>query len=130
MYHDQSRAAPPEVRTGRACDGSKKLKAVVARAQRSGDADKVAAQKYIVAHIKTLTLVGSLGISPMEKHHKYGTSFTKIIRLRTAAMLRSKLGGIGVIDFPNRAGPAPDVFAGMGKRSRLLALPDTLAKRS
>ena len=94
--------------------GSKKLKAVVARGTKEVViADKVAAQKYIVAHIKTLKLVGSLGISPMEKHQKYGTSFTNYTAAHSGDAPVKNWGGIGVIDFPNRAGLHPDVFAGM-----------------
>jgi aldehyde:ferredoxin oxidoreductase len=92
--------------------GSKKLKAVVARGTKEVViADKAAAQKYIIAHIKTLSIVGSLGISPMEKHHKYGTSFTNYTAAHNGDAPVKNWGGIGVVDFPNRDGLHPDVFA-------------------
>jgi aldehyde:ferredoxin oxidoreductase len=94
--------------------GSKKLKAIVARGTKEVViADKIAAQKYIMAHIKTLTIVGSLGISPMEKHHKYGTSYTNYTAAHSGDAPVKNWGGVGVVDFPNRDGLHPDVFAGL-----------------
>ena len=56
--------------------GSKKLKAVVARGTQEVDiADKAAAQKFIVVHVKFLKIVNANnGMSPMQRQQKYGTS--------------------------------------------------------
>ena len=93
--------------------GSKKLKAVVARGTKEVViADKAAAQKFIVAHIKTLKEVNPYtGLSPIERHSKYGTSFTNYTAAHNGDAPVKNWGGIGVVDFPNRDGLHPDVFA-------------------
>ena len=52
----------------------------------------------------------------MEKHHKYGTSFTTFNAAHNGDAPVKNWSGIGVIDFPDRAGLHPDVFAGMVER--------------
>ena len=93
--------------------GSKKLKAVVARGtQDVVIADKAAAQKFTVAYIKTMKIVNpKLGYSPMEKDQKWGTSVTNYSSAHSGDAPVKNWGGVGVVDFPNRAGLHPDVFA-------------------
>jgi aldehyde:ferredoxin oxidoreductase len=91
--------------------GSKKLKALVARGTKEvAIADRVAAQKFIVEHIKTLRIVGPTGMTPMEKQQKYGTSFTTYNAAHNGDAPVKNWGGVGVIDLPDRAGLHPDVF--------------------
>ena len=91
--------------------GSKKLKAVVARGTKEVTiADKVAAQKFIVEHLKTLKIVGPNGFSSLEKHRKYGTSITIYDAAYSGDAPVKNWGGIGVIDLPDRAGLHRDVF--------------------
>ena len=91
--------------------GSKRLKAVVARGTKEVIiADKVAAQKFIVAHLKTLKIIGPTGISPLEKHQKYGTSITTYDAAYSGDAPVKNWGGIGVIDLQDRAGLHRDVF--------------------
>ena len=91
--------------------GSKKLKAVVARGTKEVTiADKVAAQKFIAEHIKTLKIVLPHGFSPIQKHQQYGTSFTNYEAAHSGDAPVKNWGGIGVIDFPDRAGIHRDVF--------------------
>ena len=93
--------------------GSKKLKAVVARGSKGVViADKMAAQKFIMAHIKTLKIVNvNTGYSPLEKQQKYGTSFTNYNAAHSGDAPVKNWGGVGVVDFPDRDGLHPDVFA-------------------
>ena len=82
--------------------GSKKLKAVVARGTKEVTiADKVAAQKFIAAHLKTLQIVLPHGFSPLEKHQKYGTSFTNYDAALQRRRSRLKTGVVSVsLTFP------------------------------
>ena len=59
--------------------GSKKLKAVVARGTMEVPiADKAAAQKFRMEQIKIWQIAWPHGMSPMERQHKYGTSFSTL----------------------------------------------------
>jgi aldehyde:ferredoxin oxidoreductase len=92
--------------------GSKKLKAVVARgSQEVVIADKAAAQKFVVAHIKTLKIPGPSGMSPLEKQQKYGTSFTTYNSAYSGDAPVKNWSGVGVVDLPDRAGLHHDVLA-------------------
>ena len=70
--------------------GSKKLKAVVARGTKEVViADKVAAQKYILAHIKTLKEINpSYRFYRRWKNSRNAAPVSLIIRRRIAAMRR------------------------------------------
>jgi len=93
--------------------GSKKLKAVVARGNMEVPiADKTAAQKIIREHIKTLRIPnGPSGMSPMDRQHKYGTSFTTYNSAHSGDAPVKNWGGVGVIDLPDRAGLHPDALS-------------------
>jgi aldehyde:ferredoxin oxidoreductase len=91
--------------------GSKKLKAVVARGTKEVTIyDKVAAHHFIVEHIKTLKVVGPIGMSPMQKQKRYGTSFTTYNSAHSGDAPVKNWGGVGVRDFPERSGIHHDVF--------------------
>jgi aldehyde:ferredoxin oxidoreductase len=93
--------------------GSKKLKAIVARGTKEVViADRTAAQKFINAQIKYLKSVNpATGLSPLGKNQKYGTSFTTYTSAHSGDAPVKNWGGIGVVDFPNREGLHPDIFA-------------------
>jgi len=91
--------------------GSKRLKAVVARGTHEvAIADKVSAQKIIVEYIHSLKVVGPNGMSPMQKQQKYGTSFSTFGAAHSGDAPVKNWGGVGVVDFPDRAGIHHDVF--------------------
>jgi aldehyde:ferredoxin oxidoreductase len=92
--------------------GSKKLKAVVARGTKEVTiADRVAALKFISAYMQKFKVVGPTGMTPMQRQQKYGTSFTTYNAAHSGDAPVKNWGGIGIIDFPDRAGVHPDAFA-------------------
>jgi len=92
--------------------GSKRLKAVVARGTHEvAIADKVSAQNIIKEYIKNLQEPGPSGLSPMEVKHRYGTSFSSFGAAHSGDAPVKNWGGVGVVDFPDRAGIHHDVFA-------------------
>jgi aldehyde:ferredoxin oxidoreductase len=92
--------------------GSKKLKAVVARGSKVVSiSDKAAMPKIIIEHIETLRIVEHLGISVIERMHKYGTSFATYDAAHSGDAPVKNWGGIGVIDLPDRNGLHHDVLA-------------------
>jgi aldehyde:ferredoxin oxidoreductase len=92
--------------------GSKKLKAVVARGNTEIPvADKATLDNIRNEMLKLYRIVGPIGISPWEKHHKYGTSFTNFASAYSGDSPVKNWGGVGVVDFPDRQGLHHDVFA-------------------
>jgi aldehyde:ferredoxin oxidoreductase len=92
--------------------GSKKLKAVVARGTKEVViADKVAAQKFILAYMKNMKIVNAnTGYSPIQRQQKYGTSFTTFNAAHSGDAPVKNWGGVGVVDLPDRNGLHPDAF--------------------
>ena len=92
--------------------GSKKLKAVVARGSKVVPiADKAAMPEIIKEHINSLRIIKEIGMSVIDRMHKYGTSFTTYDAAHSGDAPVKNWGGIGVIDLPDRAGLHHDVFA-------------------
>jgi len=92
--------------------GSKKLKAVVTRGTMDVPiADKAAAETIRIAQIKAWQAPGTIGVSAMERNHKYGTSASTYNSAHSGDSPVKNWGGIGVVDLPDRAGLHHDVFA-------------------
>ena len=97
--------------------GSKRLKAVVARGTMEVPiVDKTAAENIRTEHLKALRIAGPTGMSPLEKNHRYGTSFTTYSSAHSGDSPVKNWGGVGVIDLPDRAGLHHDVFAALVER--------------
>jgi aldehyde:ferredoxin oxidoreductase len=98
--------------------GSKKLKAVVARGNQPVPmADKDAASKIIIEHIRELKVPGPSGMSPWEIKHKYGTSIGTYAAAHSGDSPVKNWGGVGVIDVPDRSGIHHDDFAAYVERN-------------
>jgi len=92
--------------------GSKKLKAVVVRGNMDVPiADKAAASKIIIEHVKFLRTIGLPGMSNWDSKHKYGTSIGTYTAAYSGDSPVKNWGGVGVIDVPNRSGLHQDAFA-------------------
>jgi aldehyde:ferredoxin oxidoreductase len=97
--------------------GSKKLKAVVARGSREVPlADKEAAEKLRMEHIKSLQAPGPGGMSSLESMHKHGTSGMTYNSAHTGDTPVRNWGGIGIIDMPDRQGLSADVVDALVER--------------
>ena len=92
--------------------GSKRLKAVVVRGTMEVPiADKAAAIRISRKHIKFIQTPGALGMSLMDRMHKYGTSFTTFSSAHSGDSPVKNWGGIGIIDLPDCTGLHQDAFA-------------------
>ena len=97
--------------------GSKKLKAIVARGTMEVPiADKTTADYIRTEQTKSYQIPGPTGMTPLEKNHKYGTSFTTYNSAHSGDSPVKNWGGVGVIDLPDRAGLHHDVFANCVER--------------
>ena len=97
--------------------GSKKLKAVVARGTMDVPiADKAAAESIRTEQMKTWQTIGPIGMSAIEKNHKYGTSYATYASAYSGDSPVKNWGGIGIIDLPDRAGLHYDVLAARVER--------------
>ena len=94
--------------------GSKKLKAVVARGTMDVViADKAALQNLRSEHIKEMRAPGS----HTAEMHQYGTSAGAFDSAHSGDSPVKNWGGVGVIDFPDRAGLDRDVLASHVEKS-------------
>jgi len=92
--------------------GSKRLKAVVARGSKEVHiADKEAAKNIVKEYIKTSQTQGFIRKTAADQSHKYGTSRTTYNSAHSGDAPVKNWGGIGIVDFPDRAGIHHDVFA-------------------
>jgi aldehyde:ferredoxin oxidoreductase len=92
--------------------GSKKLKAVVARGTHEvAIADKETARTIVKEYIKTSQSGGFIRKDASDQAHKYGTSRNTYNSAHSGDAPVKNWGGVGVVDFPDRAGIHHDVFA-------------------
>jgi aldehyde:ferredoxin oxidoreductase len=97
--------------------GSKKLKAVVARGSMGVTiADKTSAEKLRTDQIKAWQTPVPNGMSPWDRLHKYGTSFSTYNSAYSGDSPVKNWGGVGVIDLPDRSGLHHDVLAALVER--------------
>jgi len=93
LHHDQPRQR--RGRSGLGGDGFQEIEGSGSpRHQRSNDSRQRAAQKFVVAHMKTLKAVNpNNGMSPIQRQQKYGTSFNTTIP-RTVVTPVKNWGGV------------------------------------
>jgi aldehyde:ferredoxin oxidoreductase len=90
--------------------GSKRLKAVIARGnQPIGMADKAAADKLRLEHLKSLDAPGPGGESFLKNFHKYGTSGMTYQSAHSGDTPVKNWGGVGIRDLPDREGLQRDI---------------------